>query len=582
MMSIRWFVPSSLIISVGACTNFMVSPGASADGSTLMSYSCDGPPFAALTHYPAQTNKNGTMRQLTRKGCGGSQLGPVRGEVPEADVTYNVVGLINEHAVSIGETTFGGISSLRGTGLLTYGDVMELALQRSKSAREMIKTMDSLVREYGYGGTPNITDGGGWGAGESFTIADTTEVWHMEMMGKGKWDKGAVWVAQRVPDGYIGGHANQARITTFPRDDPENCLYSADVVDFAIQAGLYPADAPKEEFSFAAAYDPLTVMGARKCDARVWSFFSRFAEDGFEKRHEEYILGRNLTVRMPLFVKAERKIQLNDFFGVMRNHYEDTVLDDRGDVGAGPFHSVFRNGPSSWRSGGRTYVNERHVGVPVASTHYTAQLRGWLPAAIGGINWFSVDDSTFSVHAPFRGSATRIPKAYSLESGGAADVFSFDAAWWVFNMVANFAYYRYDIVAPLVTKQLEKYEKQFVEDVAMEDKKALSLWKTNATAAVEFLTAAAEDRGNALVKNWLGFYQQLFMMYRDGSTPNGVKSGYGQDWYDRIAKETGDKYLIPAGNDPELNLAKLRVLNKGHDVTVDAPLFFSPDATFAV
>merc|ERR1719223_2274408 len=282
---------------------------------------------------------------------------------------------MNEHQLSIGETTFTGRPELRNPievgAKMDYANLMSLSLQRARTAREAIALIDQLTTLHGYAST-----------GESLTIADPDEIWHMEIVGKGK-VKGAVWVAQRVPDGYIGGHANQARITTFPHDDPENCLYSSDVIDFAIQAGLFRVETPKEEFSFADAYDPITVMGARKCDARVWSFFSRFAEQGFEKRHENYILGRNLTTRMPLFVKAETKIQLNDFFGVMRNHYEDTVLDDRTDIGAGPYHSVFRSGGSSWKSGGRTYVNERHVGVPYASTHYTAQLRGWLPPAIG-------------------------------------------------------------------------------------------------------------------------------------------------------------------------------------------------------
>lgn len=530
-----------------ACTNFMVSPGASTDGSTFMTYTCDGPSFAALTHYPASKNPP-AVRNLTRSGC--AQVGPVRGQVREANETFNVIGLMNEHAVSIGETTFGGVKEVQGTGMLTYYDVMELALQRSKTAREMISTMDALVKEYGYSDS-----------GESFTVADTTEVWHMEMVGRGKLGNGAVWVAQRVPDGYIGGHANQARITTFPFDDPENCLYSADVVEFAKAAKLYPQDAPREKFSFADAFDPVTFTGARKCDARVWSFFSQVAGTGFAKKYEDYALGRNLTNRMPLFVKAVHKVDLSGIFGYMRNHYEDTVLDERLDVGAGPFHAPFRPGSGSWKSGGHSYVNERPVGVPYASTHYTAQLRGWLPKPIGGINWFSCDDATFSVHAPFHGSATRVPWAYSNENGG-ADKMSFESAFWVFNMVANFAYYRWDQVAPLVSKKIQQFEKQFMGDVAHEEEKALSMWKNNASAAVELLTAASEDRGNALIKSWFSFYQELFMDFRDGNTPHGVASGYGQDWYDRIAKETGDKYLVPSGEDPEMNLRKLMVLSK--------------------
>lgn len=525
-----------------------------------MSYSCDGPPFSTLMHIPVQHHPH--KRQLNRSGC--SNYGPNRGEVqmnPPIGGTFNVVGLMNEHSVAIGETTFGGNMTLKGTGKLTYYDVMELALQTSKSAREMILTMDSLIREYGYGGTPGKGVGGGWGTGESFTIADTYEVWHMELIGKGKYDKGAVWVAQRLPKGYVGGHANQARITTFPLNDPHNCKYSHDVIDFAVSVGLYPADAPKEQFSFADAYDPVTFTGARKCDARVWSFFSQVAEPGFEKRYENYVLGKNLTDRMPLFVKAAKKVSVTDFFGYMRNHYEDTALDDRQDVGAGPFHSVFRNSPSQWQSGGHKYINERPVGVPYASTHYIAQLRGWLPSEIGGVNWFSVDDATFSVHAPFRGSATRVPWAYSY-GNGAADKMSFDSAFWVFNMVANFAYYRYSEVAPLVAKKIKDYEASFVETIAKEDKIALDMWKTNKSGAVELLTSAAEQRGNDLIKDWLAFYQSLFIDFRDGDVPTGVKPGYSQDWYNRIAEETGDKYKVPDGQDSLLNEQKLCVMSK--------------------
>lgn len=362
-----------------------------------------------------------------------------------------------------------------------------------------------------------------------------------------------------------GGHANQARITTFPLDDKDNCLYSDDVIDFAVEIGLYPEDAPKEAFSFADVYDPLTWSGARHCDARVWSFFSKVAEPGFEKRYEQYVMGNNLTDRMPLFVKAATKVTAQGLMNYMRSHYEDTVLDNRNDVSSGGLHSVFRNSPSMWNSGGRMYANERHPGVPYAGTQYVAQLRGWLPNGIGAINWFSVDDATFSVHAPFRASATRVSKSYSRQVGG-RDVFSFDSAFWVFNMVANFAYYRYSEVAPLVVSKVAEYQQRFADAVAAEDKYALDLWAMNQSDAIEFLTAVSEARGNHLVHDWLLFYQQLFMGFRDGNTPRGVQSGYAQDWYDRIARETGDRYLVPEsvqfGADRELNEQKMAVLNK--------------------
>jgi dipeptidase len=546
-----------------ACTNFMVSPGATTDGSTIMGYSCDGPPFAALSHYPAQPPHS--KRQLKRKGC--AEEGPSRGEIEEEKATYNTVGLTNEHAVSVGETTFGGIDFLRGTGNLTYYDVMELALQSSTTARELITKIDQLISIYGYGGTPNVTEGGGWGTGESFTVADTKEVWHMELIGMGNWSKGAVWIAKRVPDGFVGGHANQARITTFPRNDPDNCMFSNNVVSFAVTAGLYPATAPVEDFSFADAYDPISFSGARFCDARVWSFFSQVAEPGFEERYVSYVTGKNLSHRMPLFVKASKKVSVTEFFGYMRNHYEHTALSDQ-DISSGPLHTEFRVSPSHWMSHNQTYVNERHVGVPYTSTTYVAQLRGWLPAPIGALNWFSVDDSTFSVHAPFHAGSTRVPVSYT-NAAGSADRFSFDSAFWVFNMVANFAYYRWDQVAPVVSETIRQYEQKFVQEVAANDAAALDLWNSNHTAAaIELLTAAGEKRGNDLVSEWLQLYQELFMKFRDGSTPRNevhgveVTAGYAQDWYDRVAKDTGDRYLMPESENNELNARKLEVLRK--------------------
>ena len=271
---------------------------------------------------------------------------------------------------------------------------------------------------------------------------------------------------------------------------------------------------------------------------------------------------------MPLFVKAVRKVSLGDFFGYMRNHYEHTALSDQ-DVSAGPLHTEFRVSPSHWTSSGRSYVNERHTGVPYTSTTYVAQLRGWLPAPLGALNWFSVDDSTFSVHVPFHACSTRVPHAYT-GAAGSADRMSFDSAFWVFNMVANFAYFRWEQVAPVVTANVNRYEELFAKQVAAEDAEALELWSSNRTAAVELLTAAGEKRGNEFVRDWLQLYQQLFMMFRDGQTPTTpvrgvkVKPGYAQDWYDRVAKETGDRYLVPAmeHGSAELNARKMSVLRK--------------------
>lgn len=288
---------------------------------------------------------------------------------------------------------------------------------------------------------------------------------------------------------------------------------------------------------------------------------SAVAEPGFEKEWEDYATGRNLSRRMPLFVKAATKINITGQFSHMRNHYEGTALDSTSDVGAGGYHSTFRPAPSVWESGGHEYVNERPVGVPYSATHFTVQLRGWLPPPIGGINWFSVDDASFSPHAPFHGCTTRVPWAYDNRNGGPTN-FTFDAAFWVFNMVANFAYYRYDRFGPLVVARARSCEERFIREVAADEQHALALWSTDPDAAVEYLTAAAERRGNALVKEWLGFFQELFMGFRDGAVPRGTPRGYSTDWYDRIARETGGRYRVPDGMAREANLRKLRVIDR--------------------
>ncbi|CAJ1404868.1 unnamed protein product [Effrenium voratum] len=412
------------------CTNLIVTPGASADGSVIFSYTADsGDLYGTLGHYPAGKHQPGETRAIWNW-----DTGKYLGAIDEAPYTYNVIGNLNEHGLAIGETTFGGNETLGGgEGIMDYGSLIWVTLQRCKTAREAILMFDELVSKYGY-----VSDG------ESFTIADTSEVWVMELIGKGRFEKGAVWVAIRIPDGHVSGHANQARIQKFPLRDAENCVYSSDVISFAVKVGLWDSQRPEEEFSFADCYDPISFTGARLSDARVWSFLSSAAADpGFGKTYEEYVLGHNVTAsaRMPLSIPAGSKISALDLMSHMRNHYEGTVLDSRHDVGAGASGSPFRVRPLVWKAGGSSYVHEREVGTPQAGWNFVAQLRPRLPRAMAGLLWFAPDDATFSVHAPFHGGTTRVPHGYADGTGDALH-FSQESAFWAFNSVANFLYPR--------------------------------------------------------------------------------------------------------------------------------------------
>lgn len=551
------------------CTNLIVSPGASADGSTLFSYTADsGSLYGTLGHYPAGKHQPGEKRQIWDWDSG-----KYLGEIDEVPYTYNVIGNLNEHGLAIGETTFGGNETLHGgTGVMDYGNLIWITLQRSKTAREAILTFDQLVKEYGY-----VSEG------ESFTIADPHEVWILEMIGKGHVEKGAVWVAVRVPDGHVSGHANQARIQQFPLHDADHCVYSSDVISFAEKVGLWDPQRPQEEFSFADTYDPISFTGARLSDARVWSFLSAVAADrSFEKSYESYVLGHNVSARarMPLSIPSGVKISQVDLMSHMRNHYEGTALDSRYDVGAGDSSSPFRVRPLVWSDGDQQYVHERNVGTQQAGWNFVAQLRSWLPGPIGGILWFGVDDASFSVHAPFHGGNTRVPRSYA-DGVGDALHYSQDSAFWAFNTVANFLYPRW-FAAEEVMASARKAEETFVQQLRAEELAAGALYKTNPAKAIELLTARDASRANQVVKDEFALFGQLMVTHRDGfhisslgpHAPNhggaqgGVvpkveEVGYSTKWYDRIVKDTGDHYKMSTSPTSPLDAAKLRTLSKG-------------------
>jgi len=546
------------------CTNLIVSPGASADGSTLFSYTADsGSVYGTLGHYPAGKHQPGEKRKIWDWDSG-----KYLGEIDEAPYTFNVIGNLNEHGLAIGETTFGGNETLHGGGgVMDYGNLMWVTLQRSKTAREAILTFDQLVKEYGY-----VSEG------ESFTIADPHEVWILEMIGKGKVEKGAVWVAVRIPDGHVSGHANQARIQRFPLKDAERCVYSSDVISFAAKVGLWDSQRPEEEFSFADAYDPISFTGARLSDARVWSFLSAVAADrGFEKSYESYVLGHNVSAssRMPLSIPSGVKISQVDLMSHMRNHYEDTALDSRFDVGAGDSGSPFRVRPLVWSDGTERYVHERMVGTPQAGWNFVAQLRSWLPGPIGGILWFGVDDASFSVHAPFHGGITRVPRAYA-DGVGDALHYSQDSAFWAFNTVANFLYPRW-FAAAEVMGLARKTEETFVQKLVEEELTASALYKKDPQKSMELLTNLDVARADRVVKEEFELFGRLMVTYRDGFrislqapaapdhggaqggvVPKVEEVGYSAKWYDRIVKDTGDHYKVSS-----VDAAKLRTLSKG-------------------
>lgn len=542
-----------------ACSNFLVTKGATVDGSCMISYSADSHTlYGELYYWAAATYPAGSMLDIYEW-----DTGKFLGKIKQAAQTYNVVGNMNEHQVAIGETTFGGREELVDTAaVMDYGSLIYIALQRSRTAREAIQVITSLMAEYGYASE-----------GESFSISDPNEVWIMEMVGKGKpeqvkdkkgrisvkYNKGAVWVAIRIPDGYISGHANQARITTFPLNDPENCLYSPDVVSFAREKGLYNGE--DKNFSFSDTYAPVTFGGARMCEARVWSGFNKVNKD--MGKYLDYVKGENLTNRMPLYIKPDHKLSLHEVMGLMRDYYQGTELDMTKDVGAGPYSCIVRWRPLTWKLDGKEYFNERAISTQQTGFVFVAQSRPYVPSPLGGIIWFGVDDTFTTVFSPMYTCMTRVPETFAVGNGSMME-FSDNSAFWVFNQVSNFAYTRYsDMIKDIQSKQLE-LESNYIAMVPAIDNAALQIYRTDPAKAVQFLTDFSVSQGNNTVFQWKKLYGYLFTKYMDGNIkkavplPAGYKfvnptvdqPGYGEDFYRNLVKETGDKFKVigPSGH----------------------------------
>ena len=535
-------VLSVVSIGVHACTNFIVGKNASTDGSVMCTYNADSyGMFTGLCHYPAGTHAKGEMRKIIDY-----DTYVCHGEIPEAPVTYNVIGNINEYQVSIGETTFGGREELVDTtGLIDYGSLMYLGLQRAKTAREAIDVMTSLVAQYGYNSE-----------GETFTICDPNEAWIMEMIGKGPGRTGAVWVAIRIPDDAICAHANQSRITTFDQKDKKNVLYSKDVIKFAREKGFF--DGKDKDFSFNDAYAYPDFSGRRYCEARVWSFFNHFSNN--MDRYLPYAMGKVKEAEpMPLWIIPNKKVSLQDIQDCMRDHYEGTPFSLDSDIGGGIWQMPYRPTPLSFKVDGKEYFNERPTSTQQTGFSYIAQLRGWLPRQIGGILWFGNDDGNMVAYTPVYCSAIRQPECYNTP-GADAVTFSDKNAFWVCNWVSNMVYPRYSSMFPSLKAVRDSLEQSYIKEVPAVDLKAQQLLASSEKQAVDYLTDYTCKKGDEMICRWRQLAIYLIVKFNDMAekkevngrfevTPEGVskvvRPGYPEATARKIAEQTGDRYVVP-------------------------------------
>ena len=524
-----------------ACTNLLVGRNASADGSVMISYSADSHAlYGEMYRWPAAIWPKGAMLEVIEWDSG-----KPLGKIPQVEKTYSVVGNMNEYQVAITETTFGGRSELvDSTGIMDYGSLMYIALQRSKSAREAIKVMTDLVAAHGY-----------YSDGESFSIADKNEAWIMEMIGKGVGNKGAVWVAIRIPDDCISAHANQARIQQIPFEDKENCMYSPDVVSFARAKGYFTGT--DKEFSFARAYCPYDFSGLRACEARVWAFFRKY--DRTIDRYTDFIKGDPAKEPMPLYIKPDRKLSVRDVQNGMRDHYEGTDLDMTKDVGTGPFKVPYRWRPMTFSVDGADYVNERAIATQQTGFVIVPQMRSWLPDAIGGILWFGVDDADMAVLNPVYCCSLQVPECYRVGNGDLLN-FSWTSAFWIHNWVANMAYHKYSFMIQDIRKVQEEIEGGYQETLPAIEKAALEMYAQNPEEAVKFLTWYSTTSAVQATERWKKLGEYLLVKYIDGNVkkeengafkrnPYGLPEapdfpGYDEEFYRNIVRNAGERLKV--------------------------------------
>ena len=564
-----------------ACTNVLVTKGASTDGSNIVSYAADSHQlFGELYYKKAGFWKEGDLRKINEW-----DTGKYLGNIPQVPVTYQRVGNMNEHQLIIAETTYGGREELfDSTGVMDYGSLIYVALERAKTAREAIKIIVDLADTYGY-----------YSSGESFSIADKDEVWVMDLIGKGhklvdgkNVRKGIVWVARRVPDGYICAHANQARISTFPQNDPENCMFAPDVISFAREMGYFNGE--DKDFSFCDAYAPLDFSGMRGCEARAWAAFNILCDGKFTFEDEngnvvtkdaydyiEYAMGWDKTKRFPLFVKPSRKISVKNVADVMRDHYEGTPMDMTKDIGAGGNALPYRWRPMGFKYEDKSYMNERAIATQQTGFWFVGQSRGWLPDEIGGINWFGCDDAATSYLTPIYTSLNEVPECFR-EGNGSMVKYSPTSAFWVTNRVANACYKAYNFMFPVVDAAIDAWESEMETAVAEADKAALELYEAASKKPVKqvrrndkspkvvdpysivrnYLTKFSVDNAQKIFNKWVDLEVLLLVKFIDGNVKaqnedgsfvtNGhtncipdkiTQPGYTEKWKECVAKDHG-------------------------------------------
>ena len=573
---------ASLLFAAGnrseACTNVIVTRGASADGSCLVSYAADSHWLYGELYFKPQADWATGSKLKVYDWDSGKYLG----EIEQVQHTYKTIGNMNEHQLIIAETTFGGRHGLNNPdAIMDYGSLIYITLQRARTAREAIRLMDELTQKYGY-----------YSEGESFSIADKEEAWIMEMVGKGA-EKGSVWVARRIPDGYVSGHANQSRITTFPLDDPDNCLYSKDVISFARKMGWF--DGKDEEFSFRDAYCPLDFGGLRGCEARVWSAFNILGKGKFvyenagslvEKDSYDYVdyaMGHNPANNMPLWIKPAGKVSVKDVADVMRDHYEGTPMDMTQDIGAGGNALPYRWRPMGFTYDGKEYTNERAIATQQTAFWFVGQSRGNYPDVLGGIIWFGTDDAATSYVTPIYTNSEIVPECFR-EGNGDMLTYSSTSSFWLNNRVANACYKMYNYMAPFVREHIDRFENsQISEGVPQTDAKALELYNDIAEKEMkkqskknpgydpmtdtgdaflqvkQYLTSYSVSTADAIFSAWKKMEETLLVKFIDGNVkaqnedgtfvhspesegiPDGLtQPGYTEYWKEAVAHFHGD------------------------------------------
>lgn len=533
------FVSTSSILT-WAGTNIIVGKNASTDGSTFCTYTADSYYlYGDLSFYPSATYSKYTQTKIF-----GWDTHRYQGMIEQTGETYAVLGNINEHQVCITESTFGGRKELIDTtGVLDYGNLIYVTLQRAKTAKEALLVMTELVEEYGY-----------CSSGETFSIADPNEIWIMEMIGKGPDIKGAVWVALKLPDDCISAHSNHSRITTFPLNDRANCLYSKDVISFAREKGYF--DGKNKDFSFSDAYDPMSFNARRFCDARVWSIYKSVCKE--TEKNIDYILGKN-DERLPLWIKPDQKVSLLQLKNLQRDHFENSPLSMANDPGAEPFKAEFRYEPRIWEFDGKKYFNETPTAGPKNAFSFVAQMRSWLPNKIGGVLWFGVDDANFTVYIPIYCGTTEVPACFRRGNGSLLR-FSWDAAYWVFNWVSNMAYAKYQYLAPDIKNAQAEFEQKLEDNLQVVEEAAQSLYKKSPEYAMRFLTEYSQNQANLMMQQWKALGEHLMVKYTDGNikrerkgkfidngwgVPSDIQTpGYSKEYYKSIVDSTGTRFLL--------------------------------------